>query len=129
MSKFQVFATTRTGRKRIFTTFPDFNLQISAKHGSNDDIVGEQKFRSIKLTLTVYFDLSVNFFLNWQNFSRRVSEVHNVFCGNKHSVTKMINLTEMQVQINNSNGSGDYTSFRLTESWITELIAFQIGSM
>ena len=39
-----------------------FNLQISAKHGSNDDIVGEQKFRSIKLTLTVYFDLSVKSF-------------------------------------------------------------------
>ena len=40
----------------------DFNLQISAKHGSNDDIVGEQKFRSIKLILTVYFDLSVKSF-------------------------------------------------------------------
>ena len=39
-----------------------FNLQISAKHGSNDDIVGEQKFRAIKLTLTVYFDLSVKSF-------------------------------------------------------------------
>ena len=39
-----------------------FNLQISAKHGSNDDIVGKQKFRSIKLTLTVYFDLSVKSF-------------------------------------------------------------------
>ena len=39
-----------------------FNLQIFAKHGSNDDIVGEQKFRSIKLILTVYFDLSVKSF-------------------------------------------------------------------
>ena len=75
------------------------------------------------------FRLISEVFFNWQNFSRRVSEVHNVLCGNKHSVTKVINLTEMQVQINNSNGSGDYTSFRLTESWITELIAFQIGSM
>jgi len=39
-----------------------FNLQILAKHGSKDDIVGEQKFRSIKLILTVYFDLSVKSF-------------------------------------------------------------------
>ena len=36
-----------------------FNLQISAKHGSNDGIVGKQIFRFIKLVSTVYFDLSV----------------------------------------------------------------------
>ena len=40
----------------------NFNLQILAKHGSKDDIVGEQKFRSIKLILTIYFDLSVKYF-------------------------------------------------------------------
>ena len=39
-----------------------FNLQISATHGSNDDIVREQKIRSIKLILTVYFNLSVRSF-------------------------------------------------------------------
>ena len=50
--------------KPCFKQFPTniFNLQILAKHGSNDDIVGEQKFRSIKLILTVYFDLSVKSF-------------------------------------------------------------------
>ena len=32
----------------VYNIQHNFNLQILAKHESNDDIVGEQKFRSIK---------------------------------------------------------------------------------
>ena len=46
--------------------FLSFNLQISAKHGLKDDIVGEKQFRTIKLIFTVYFDFNISqVFFNW----------------------------------------------------------------